>query len=402
MVQKMITCRDILNLQLDGVELLAGEEGLDRMVSWTYLCQSKPYKDHMNQGNFALVVIDYVRFDIKEAFSAMKELNLLGISGFALSIKNDMEKVPEYFINEANTLKLPLFYIRWESASFVDIDQSIGSMIQESEIQNKRTGDYLYNLLFGYDINPKYIEKISGQLGNDFSKPHRVGIIVVDRKYGANMEQDEHIYEFYANSLNKEVISMKGKPMFMRFLNKFVLLFESTADKSTENEIESVLNKLDNKPAFKGKIQGTCILGAPYQDPRDYGKSYQEAKSLISKKEILPNPKQKKVLGASTMGIYKYLFNSGNQAEIMNYCNDKLRKLEEYDHANGTYLEDTLVSYFMSGFSATKTADDLFIHRNSLKYRLQKIEDLLGIELDDYMEYLDLINCILVKRFMFT
>lgn len=34
----MITCRDVMNLKLDGVELLAGEEGLDRMVSWTYLC----------------------------------------------------------------------------------------------------------------------------------------------------------------------------------------------------------------------------------------------------------------------------------------------------------------------------------------------------------------------------
>jgi|GEM_PF-2112112 hypothetical protein len=33
----MVTCRDILNLKLDGVALVAGAEGLDRMVSWTYL-----------------------------------------------------------------------------------------------------------------------------------------------------------------------------------------------------------------------------------------------------------------------------------------------------------------------------------------------------------------------------
>ena len=86
----------------------------------------------------------------------------------------------------------------------------------------------------------------------------------------------------------------------------------------------------------------------------------------------------------------------------MNYCNDRLHKLEEYDHANGTYLQDTLVAYFMNGFSASKTAEALFIHRNSLQYRLSKIEDLLETELDDYMEYLDIVNCILVKRFLFT
>ena len=33
----MITCQDILELQLDGVELIAGEEGLTRPVTWTYM-----------------------------------------------------------------------------------------------------------------------------------------------------------------------------------------------------------------------------------------------------------------------------------------------------------------------------------------------------------------------------
>ena len=46
----MVTCRDILNLKLDGMELIAGEEGLDRIVSWSYIVQTRPYEDHMNQG----------------------------------------------------------------------------------------------------------------------------------------------------------------------------------------------------------------------------------------------------------------------------------------------------------------------------------------------------------------
>ncbi len=48
----MISCRDVNNLQMDGMELVAGAAGLDRIVSWTYLVQTKPYKDHMNPGNF--------------------------------------------------------------------------------------------------------------------------------------------------------------------------------------------------------------------------------------------------------------------------------------------------------------------------------------------------------------
>ena len=55
----------------------------------------------------------------------------------------------------------------------------------------------------------------------------------------------------------------------------------------------------------------------------------------------------------------------------------------------------------MNGFNSAKTAEALFIHRNSLNYRLKKIEELLDLEIGDYMEYLDILNCILVKRLMF-
>ena len=41
----MVTCRDVNNLDLDGVELLTGEVGLDRVVSWTYFVQTKPYEE---------------------------------------------------------------------------------------------------------------------------------------------------------------------------------------------------------------------------------------------------------------------------------------------------------------------------------------------------------------------
>ena len=397
----MVTCSDVNNLSLDGMELIAGEKGLSRIVSWVYLVQTRPYEEHMNQGNFAMIVVDYVRFDFDEVLKTMVELNTLGISGLGISIINDKEEIPETIIDKAEELSLPLFYIRWNGASFVDISQSIGNLILETGIVNKRTGDYLYNLLFGYDVNERYVRKISGQFGLDFGKPYRVGIIAVDRQYGINLEQDEHIYEYYADCLNKEVIKMKGRPMFMKFLNKFVLLFEAKENKETEHEIEKILRKLDESEKFKGLISSTCILGAPYKDPGKFGQSYQEAKSLIPKKDLLPNPSGKKVLSASSMGIYKYLFHGNDQREILEYCNNKLNKLEEYDHANGTFLQETLLAYYMNGFNSAKTADELFIHRNSLLYRLKKIEELLEIELTDYMEYLDLLNCILVKRLMF-
>ena len=167
----MITCQDILELQLDGVELIAGEKGLTRPVTWTYMVQTRPFAEHMNQGNFALCVVDYVRFDLEEAQKAMEELYRLVISGCVVSITDDKEPVPKEMIDKANALQLSLFYIRWKGASLVDIAQSVGKIILEYEMQNRRMGDYLYNLLFGYDINDRYIEKISSSSGSTLQHP---------------------------------------------------------------------------------------------------------------------------------------------------------------------------------------------------------------------------------------
>ena len=58
------------------------------------------------------------------------------------------------------------------------------------------------------------------------------------------------------------------------------------------------------------------------------------------------------------------------------------KPLLQYDHEKGGELVGTLETYLDCNFSRTKTAEKLHIHRNSLNYRLQKIEELLGCEID--------------------
>ena len=121
----MVTCRDVNNLKLDGMELVAGESGLNRVVSWFYMVQTKSYENHMNQGNFALIVVDGVRFDFDGLEDTMEELNGLGISGMAVSVEEDRDKIPDYILKRADELGLPLFWVKWKGASFVDISQSM-------------------------------------------------------------------------------------------------------------------------------------------------------------------------------------------------------------------------------------------------------------------------------------
>ncbi|MBR1771794.1 MAG: helix-turn-helix domain-containing protein [Lachnospiraceae bacterium] len=100
------------------------------------------------------------------------------------------------------------------------------------------------------------------------------------------------------------------------------------------------------------------------------------------------------------MEILEYALSSDKREEILKYCDRRLYKLEEYEHVIGTPLMDTLLTYYKSGFSTVKAAEALGIHRNSFRYRMQKIWELLELEPEDYMAYLELVNCMLIRRRM--
>ncbi len=61
-----------------------------------------------------------------------------------------------------------------------------------------------------------------------------------------------------------------------------------------------------------------------------------------------------------------------------------VRPLVDHDRERGSDLVRTLHVYFASGTNASEAADRLYLHRNSLLYRLERICDLTGLDLKDY------------------
>ena len=60
-----------------------------------------------------------------------------------------------------------------------------------------------------------------------------------------------------------------------------------------------------------------------------------------------------------------------------------LARLKRYDERHGTDFYNTLYQYLLAERNVVATARALFIHRNSMIYRLQRIGQLLDVDLDD-------------------
>ena len=68
--------------------------------------------------------------------------------------------------------------------------------------------------------------------------------------------------------------------------------------------------------------------------------------------------------------------------EIVDRCRRLLLPLDRADEERGSRLRATLLAYYASGGSVEKTAEALFLHRNSVRYRLDRVRAMLGLNID--------------------
>ena len=61
-----------------------------------------------------------------------------------------------------------------------------------------------------------------------------------------------------------------------------------------------------------------------------------------------------------------------------------------YDADYGTDLMKTLRTYLKAGSNATACAQEMGVHRNTINYRINLIEDLLGYQIDRFETVLQL------------
>jgi DNA-binding PucR family transcriptional regulator len=70
-------------------------------------------------------------------------------------------------------------------------------------------------------------------------------------------------------------------------------------------------------------------------------------------------------------------------SEIRSLYEDTIKVLVEYDAKNNTKLTTTFIELVKCKFSSAKTADRLFIHRNTLLYRIEQIKEVIEFDLED-------------------
>jgi purine catabolism regulator len=135
-------------------------------------------------------------------------------------------------------------------------------------------------------------------------------------------------------------------------------------------------------------------IGRPVNDPLRIHESFGEARRALAISRWSRG--QGHLMLFSDLGVDRLLAGVP-EAEVEAYCGAMLGPLEAYDRARGTALVTTLDT-FLASRNGALAARQLFLHYNTLKNRLAKIEEILGPFIDDPERCLSLTMALHLRR----
>lgn len=119
-------------------------------------------------------------------------------------------------------------------------------------------------------------------------------------------------------------------------------------------------------------------LGRPAGELADWKDSHREAAQALSMAARLNEPAP---LFFGDLSVYRLLFQLEGSPELESFCREVLGPLMDYT-GSGDLLE-TLEAFCDRLGNLSQTAEKLFIHRNSLLYRMERISQLAGIDMNN-------------------
>lgn len=144
-----LVCRNLLALTaFDRITLVAGEQGLDRLITWPYIKQTEDIRGWINGGEIVFAVEQ--NREKKDAYfeNVIRECNDIGIAALVFFCQGEcyVEHVPQGARELADKFGMPLFEMP-SDLRMIDVTKEISSTIFLWNYQNKQSENFLMELI---------------------------------------------------------------------------------------------------------------------------------------------------------------------------------------------------------------------------------------------------------------
>jgi GAF domain-containing protein/sugar diacid utilization regulator len=156
----------------------------------------------------------------------------------------------------------------------------------------------------------------------------------------------------------------------------------------TATRLKAWLGDLGRQMRTEHSIRLSIGIGNQCQNISDYRRGFAEASEALQMGQTLNHDGG--VTHFNDLGVYRYLYKIARMDDLRDMYQDQVARIAMYDRRKGTDLLDTLETYLECAGNLTKTSNRLFVHRNTLIQRLERLQSLCDIDLQDRSNWLTL------------
>ena len=241
-----------------------------------------------------------------------------------------------------------------------------------SEAKKSLRGNFLEGLLAG-TLPQKEIDRLEGRLDHDTKQPHAILTLSWSNVDAPSLRRLESAVHWVLNNHSRTaLVHLYG--------DKFLCIFQ------TLKNMEDMDSAYDLGRRIWAEVErefpdSTLIAGmsGPAQTLSEWPRVYNEALQAMQLGDRL---QLGEVVEFSSLGVYKLLGQLEEIPAVREFTNQVIGPLVEYDEKHNSTLVHTMDAYFAHHGNISQTAESLFIHRNTLLYRLERIQDLTRHDLN--------------------
>lgn len=253
------------------------------------------------------------------------------------------------------------------------------------EVEYRLKGDLLFELCRGrYKSEEDFMHR-AAVLGYDLQQPHAVLLLEADAD-GRDARPGTNPLSLVRRlvDLARSLLQEYAPRALVAAQGENVLILAPDGDCSPQVLAERLRARLT-------KLLGQSVsvgVGSTCQSLTAYPRSYREARQAlaIARRQGL----QGRVSAFADLGIHQVLFQVPDTSALHDFVQRTLGPLLAYDRQHGTPLAYTLDQFLKHHGNRQATCKALFVHINTLNYRLRRISEILGLMLDDHAARLNL------------
>lgn len=396
----MVTCKQLMELDIfHNIKLLAGRKGLDKTVSWVYAKHTKTITPWVHGGEFLLISGYEYGTDEEELLQIVEEASANKLSGILIEGGVNFKEIPSNVINKSDEREIPLFFVNGV-ISFLDITRDISNLIVENRYLSEKNIS-IFDQLLNSSLSQKEVNQLfysSGISPDCYFMVAVFGVMINNPQLSKHTSDRVDMMVNFFRSLQKHTGSLFKKLGLKEIYKVNLESVDYLIYADNEEDLLDIAVHLEKINTSINEDQDDSNIYLTFSsmthDSMNVLSGVHEAyftRNLLGKRVF---PEMTKCF--SDIGSYQLLFYVEDKKKLVSFRDQYLKRLYEADKESSSQLMSTLREYLIQDGNMLQTAKKLFVHRNTLQYRMERIGGITSMDISNFNTKRDFLNAFMI------